>query len=235
MSEGPSPEVLAAMQGTALAGPSEDKLTKLREAVAKARELEAVKRDMEERLKQTNIALQTEYFKTLPDLMDEIGVPSLTLAAEGNFPGVVADVGPYYRANIPADWPPEKRAEAFRWLDANGHGDLIKTEVILSFAREDRPLALAFQGLLQNIPPTEIISAVIASGAVEKFGGDVAFFQKAVEAGSALPNVASKETIPWATLTSWPKEQVEKIKIVPPLETLGATVGRVVKLKPTKD
>jgi hypothetical protein len=37
--------------------------------------------------------------------------------------------------------------------------------------------------------------------------------------------------VPWATLTAFVKEQITKHNTIPPLETLGATVGKVVKLK----
>lgn len=40
--------------------------------------------------------------------------------------------------------------------------------------------------------------------------------------------------VPWNTLTAWVREQVEKHKHTPSLDLLGATVGRVVKLKPRK-
>jgi IS1 family transposase len=39
-------------------------------------------------------------------------------------------------------------------------------------------------------------------------------------------------TVPWASLTAFVKEQITKHNTIPPLETLGATVGKVVKLKP---
>ena len=40
--------------------------------------------------------------------------------------------------------------------------------------------------------------------------------------------------VPWNTLTAFVREQVEKYHRTPPLETLGATVGQVVKLKVRK-
>lgn len=40
--------------------------------------------------------------------------------------------------------------------------------------------------------------------------------------------------VPWNTLTAFVREQVEKYHRTPPLETLGATVGQVVKLKTRK-
>lgn len=45
----------------------------------------------------------------------------------------------------------------------------------------------------------------------------------------------NKRAVPWNTLTSFVKEQVEKHNTTPPLELLGATVGKIVKLKPRKE
>jgi hypothetical protein len=45
---------------------------------------------------------------------------------------------------------------------------------------------------------------------------------------------SSKLSVPWNTLTAFVKEQVEKGAVLP-LDILGATVGRVVKLKARKD
>jgi len=40
-----------------------------------------------------------------------------------------------------------------------------------------------------------------------------------------------EQSVPWNTLTSFVKEQIEKHQETPPLETLGATVGRIAKIK----
>ena len=45
----------------------------------------------------------------------------------------------------------------------------------------------------------------------------------------------NKRAVPWNTLTSFVKEQVEKHNTTPPLDLLGATVGKIVKLKPRKE
>lgn len=42
-------------------------------------------------------------------------------------------------------------------------------------------------------------------------------------------------SVPWNTLTAWVKEQVEKRNTTPNLDLIGATVGRVVKLKQRKE
>lgn len=45
---------------------------------------------------------------------------------------------------------------------------------------------------------------------------------------------AQKKTVPWNTLTAFVKEQIEKHNATLPLDLLGATVGRVVRLKEKK-
>ena len=180
----------------------DDRLLSLRAAVAIVRDMEADKADLEARLKATNIALQVQYFKTLPDLMDSIGVSKLVLQPEGNHPAVTAEAKPFYRANISAEWPPEQQAKGFAYLTEEGAGDLIKTQVTVSFNRDAREDALKF-----------------AEAVNQNFAGAVQV----------------KESVPWATLTSWLKEQVEKFGRVPELEPIGGQVGRIVKLKSTED
>lgn len=61
---------------------------------------------------------------------------------------------------------------------------------------------------------------------------------KALEVEEALEKLGVeyevKLGVPWNTLTAWLKERVEKFKSTPPLDLLGATVGKVVKLKERK-
>jgi hypothetical protein len=109
--------------------PEPPSLDGLRNLASRARSLEQEKADLEERLKATNKELNELYFRTLPDVMDEAGVGSIALPADGNNPPVELKAQPYYAANIAAGWPQERRQAAFDWLDQHGHGDLIKTEV----------------------------------------------------------------------------------------------------------
>ena len=169
--------------------------------MAAYRNEEQHKADLEASLKEANVRIEAIKFRTLPDLMDEVGVSTIILDPEGNNPGVVAKAEPFYRASIAASWPPEKRADAFACLKEEGAEDLIKTEVVVSFPRGENESAEEF----------------------------------ANRARAAGLSVVIKEDVPWATLTSWLKESVEKHNHTPDLERLGATVGRIVKLKPLKD
>lgn len=44
-----------------------------------------------------------------------------------------------------------------------------------------------------------------------------------------------KKTVPWTTLTAFVKEMIEKRHKALPLEILGATVGKIVRMKPSKE
>jgi hypothetical protein len=175
----------------------EDQLQQVRAIVAMTRDLEAEKSDLEERLKKTNDALQEAYFTTLPDLFAAAGVTAIALPADGNSPAVEAKASPFYRANIAASWPEDKRAEAFQCLEDLGAADLIKTEVNVSFPKGDADVAEEF-------------------------------YESARVAGL---NAQLGQAVSWQTLTAWLKDTVENRGIMPPLDKIGATVGRVVRLK----
>ncbi len=110
-------------------------LTKLRDMVKRARSLQMTLNNLEERLKQTGEELRLILQTEMPDLMNELGVPSLTIEPEGNEPGFAAELKPYYSANIAASWTEERRKAAFSALEDLGAGDLIKVAVEFNFAK----------------------------------------------------------------------------------------------------
>lgn len=145
-------EILAAMAANPSI-PNPDRLEDLRKLVARARDLELTKKELEERLEEVKSALYGReglYHKLMPEMMDDIGVAKIALAAEGNLPAVEAKTQPFYAASIPTGWPAEQRQDAFDYLDSTGHGDLIKTEVTLAFPREQRARALEFVKLAKK-------------------------------------------------------------------------------------
>lgn len=145
----PSAALAAAIAGSKPAV-DEDATTRLREAVKKARQIQQGIEDLETQLAAQKADLNRMFRDELPDLMDKIGTRMMELEGEGNQPPFIAKLVPYYYANIAADWPEEKRKAAFGWLEANGHGDLIKTNVTVPFRREDRKKAIAFTAGLQK-------------------------------------------------------------------------------------
>ena len=184
-------------------------LSRLRQEAERWRSLTERKRDLEEQLKQTNVQVANAEFDRLPSLMDELGVESFTLAPDGNHPAVELEVRPHYHANIAADWSPAQRAAAFAALEKANAGDLIRTEVQVLLPREEHSrLAKLLSGL-------------------RKAGFDFTV----------------RESVHFGTLTAWVKEQaqlaVEQRKkptaLLPPLEVIGARIGRICRPKIKED
>lgn len=77
----------------------------------------------------------------IPSLMQSAGIDKLRLTD-----GSEVEVKPYYAARIPT----ARVDEAFKWLRDNGHGDLIKNNVTLTFNRNEDNLAKSLVDELRN-------------------------------------------------------------------------------------
>jgi hypothetical protein len=134
----------------------------------------------------------------IPGLMMEIGVKALTLE-DGTSVTVKNDV----QASIPT----ERKEEAFKWLEDNGFGGLIKTEVLVVFGREELEKAVEFyNGLIEQGLQPELKRAV-------HWQTLNAFLREQIE--------------------KMPQNIEEKMPIVP-LETFGARPITIAKLKSPK-
>ncbi len=130
--------------------PTEDALKRLQAKVAQTRDDMLKARDLEEQLEAVNARITKSKSEELPAMMDEIGVQRLDLAPDGNLPGYTATARPFYRANIAASWPLERKVKAYTALDKAGSGDLLKTTVNIVFGRGDRDKAKAALDLLRK-------------------------------------------------------------------------------------
>lgn len=124
-----------------LRAPSEDKLERARDGLRAMRDQERLVRDLEERLKEAAKALNEMRHRTLPDLFQEVGIDRLGVPAEGNLPAYDASLRPYYKANIEAGWPDNRRAEGFQVLEDKGHGEVIRTQIVVSLGKGERDRA----------------------------------------------------------------------------------------------
>jgi hypothetical protein len=127
-----------------------DRLEAIRQQAATARDLDAQISDLEQRLKELDEQRETILKERLPEMLDAIGMREFVLERSGNMPAVKLKLSAFYSAGISAKWPIEKRKAAYTWLDANGHGDLIKTEVAVPFQRESRGQALMLKEKLEE-------------------------------------------------------------------------------------
>lgn len=112
---------------------------------------------------------------------------------------------PDIRASISASWEPERRGRAFQTLEEFGAGDLIKATITVEFGKGELEEAEEIMNLLNQLPG--------ANSHPAQFGMNVHH----------------------GTLTSWLKEQLKSGDPVPPLEDIGAYVGRTAKIKLRKD
>ena len=126
-------------------------LSQLRFELARLRDLQVQKADLEERLRTLSREINDSQHKTLPDLFDACGIREVAIPATGNLPALHAKVTPFYAANIAAGWPDERRNIAFSKLTELGGGDLIKCEVITSFGRAERDDAHALAQYIAHV------------------------------------------------------------------------------------
>lgn len=121
--------------------PTDDGLAKLG---ALARELKAaiVAREAAER--ELSRAQTIERYlaeEQIPSLMDELGIERFT--ASGGLSIEVAEI-------ISASIPQADSHEALAWMDANGHGGMVKHEITVLFTRDQAAVAAALQEELAN-------------------------------------------------------------------------------------
>lgn len=125
--------------GAADAAP--DKLDVLNAALAEAIDLELAVAQLEEDLKAAKKALHTLRSSRIPDIMDELGMDSVT------FRGWKVTISDFVSGSLPKD--PEANARAIQWLEAEDAGGLIKTDLSLAFGRSQHNEALDLAGRLE--------------------------------------------------------------------------------------
>lgn len=167
------PDDLAAALGEhppAPGGHLTDRVRVLAEDLATTEDLIA---KTEERLRDLNDRRNTLAHRELPDAMDEAGIDHVGLSDMG----VDLVLRPFYKANIPR----ARQAEAFAWLEENGHGDLIKVTVSVDYERGE----LEDARLLVEELSHKGISAFLTQGV--HWQTLTAFVREQVEAGEPLP------------------------------------------------
>jgi hypothetical protein len=195
----PSAAVAAAIAGET-AGPSEDKLDRVRGELRKLRDVEEDNIILAERMSENNRIIQEMKSKTLVDLFDETGITHLGLGAEDNHIPYEIEIKPYYHANIAEEWEDDRKAAAYNWLDKNKHGDMLRNTVTIPFGKGTRAAQKALTTFLKK----------------------------------SKIEFSSKFGVPWNTLTAFVKEEIEVHERTPPLDILGATVGRVASVVKVK-
>lgn len=176
--------------------PSDDKL---RRAAAMARRMVDLQRELkrlEDETKKANVALWDLQTRDMPDLFAEIGTDSVGVPGEGDEPGYDVVLSTITKAAILADWPEDKRSDAFQHLEDLDAADLIKNTITVTFPRghddERQEWLRKVRGLNLDFDPPELVES---------------------------------RAVPWNTLTAWVKEQLRSGNKDLVLEKIGATHG----------
>ena len=183
-----------------------DKLERLKEKAARARDLELEIADLTGQIKAKGEELRGLYHHELVLLLDEAGVDSVGVPADGNKPAVDYEIKPYYSANISTKWPEEKVATAFKLLKDLKSEALIKTEVSAKLPKGN--LAAA-KKILASIKKLKIKGAAIDLKQSVHSGTLSAWLREIYERGQSLKEAQ--------------------------LAMIGGSVGRYVKAKDRKE
>lgn len=127
------------------AGP--DRLQHCKTKVRELRDHVAELEDLEAKVKEKKATILEIRRKELVDLLDKAGIPSLTLAAEGNSPEFTVSTKTIYHANIPE----ENKDAAYRWLKEHDQDYMIKTIFSISFGLDEAKECAAFEKKLAKI------------------------------------------------------------------------------------
>ena len=121
----------------------------LAELNKKVKKLEACESRLEKLMEEVDTLksnIKKISYEEIPDLLAEKGLASLKLSD-----GTVVEGKKVINAYLPkADRDPEGREKAFQWLRDNGHGDIIKNDITVSFGRGEDNKAVEYASLAQQ-------------------------------------------------------------------------------------
>ena len=130
----------------------------LESAKAMAEEIE----QMEEDLKALKASYRALTEGVVVDLLDELGMSKLT------FKGWDVSVSDFCRGSLPKD--PQKRAEAIKWLDLQGAGGLVRTQVSVKFGKDEREEATLIVSRLKAAGLEPAVEEGVHSSTLAAFG-----------------------------------------------------------------
>lgn len=120
----------------------DDKLSALNKVLEEGIALEQLVEQMEEDLKATKKSLHHLKAVRVPELLDQLGIEMV------KFQGWVVDLHDYVSGSLPKD--EKQREAALRWIEENGGAGLIKSDVRVTFGREELEKARALAEEMAN-------------------------------------------------------------------------------------
>lgn len=154
---------------------TEDDLGKISFLAQQSSSLDVEIKNLEELLKEKKREAQKINEQDLPEAMDKVNMTEFKLTD-----GTKISIKTFYNASI----PPERKDEAYTWLDDNGYGPLIKSQVAASFGREELEIAKQFLDYCKQFPSNSLEVGLEQSIHWQTLR---AFIRESVESGAALP------------------------------------------------
>ncbi len=220
-------KLFSAISDTSRKEVPKDKLDQIRAMAKNMRNLKQEIEDDTARLNEKKQQLFNLTTQTLPEMFAEADISSISLEPEGNNPGVDLDSVMNYKAVLPKN---EETGEVLPagldWLERNQHGDLIKRVFTIELPMDSVDQAKALRAFLSGKLPVIKETKTKEKSKTKK--------KEPAKPKKFIFPYVEERTVHWTTLTSFVKEQIEKHKKVLPLDILGATVGKIVKLKVKK-
>src|SRR4249919_375053 len=118
----------------------------IRKKAIELRDIYLVKADLESQLKGLSNRIMEVERNELPSMFTQAGVSSITVEADGNHPAFVAERTTVYTAKI----PDEKRMDALQWFEQQGHGDLVKSQINITFGMQEHEARLRAMKILAD-------------------------------------------------------------------------------------
>jgi uncharacterized Fe-S cluster-containing radical SAM superfamily enzyme len=154
---------------------SQDKLDRLKAMGLRVMQIKKEILEIKDKLEQREARLNSLVSREMPALFEESGTDRIGIP-EYDIDLVMKN---YYHANIAANWPLEKREAAFNYLEEQGHGDLVRVDVTVSFGKQEateaRMLAehlrtkFGYQPTIEKTIPWNSLTAWLKEQ-VEKYG-----------------------------------------------------------------
>lgn len=124
-----------------LDNPADSFKSQVNEAAKRLQEAQTASLEAEADAKAKKADLKQIQEVELPNLLETAGLKSCE-----TLDGKKVNVSEYIRANIPDD----KELDAYLWLEDNGHGDIIKDQIVVSYGKGNDDLASELEEFLMK-------------------------------------------------------------------------------------
>lgn len=155
--------------------PDDDSLVKLTKLVSILKEAEEEKASLKAQMKEIDELIKELAEQHIPELMDEVGMVQFRTTD-----GSMVAVKHIVRASI-GKAAGARAHDAYRWLDENGHGGVIKRTIVVPFNREDYEAAQALATELKQKYAQASIANKVEPATL------TALVRKLLEEGEAVP------------------------------------------------